>query len=364
MADNGRTPDLDAVARSDRLLDALAAGQPPPPGDPADRALADLLAGWRDETRWPPATSPVAENQAVAALERGRRRTPHVPPHSRRGLALVGTVAATVLGLGGFGAVLATAQPGDALYGLRSTLFGEPPEVRDDRVALVAQTEFAKVQQMIHDGQWDQAKDKLAEVSDTVQNVNNADRKQELLEQWNELNVKVEHRDPEATVPPAPESDPAVPPVEGSTSVTLSTDPDAESSSPAETTGPSDTSATSEPSEPGKTSEGAAPSETETSADEKTETETTTAPTETGKTTAPPTTTTPAQPPAKHTGETTPAEAPRAETPATTVPAVENEERKAPTEPDEHATNPAEHATNPAAHATNPAEPADSGEEN
>ncbi|MGV0635819.1 anti-sigma-D factor RsdA [Mycolicibacillus trivialis] len=360
MADNGRTPDLDAVARSDRLLDALAAGQPPPPGDPADRALADLLAGWRDETRWPPATGLVAENQAVAALERGRRRTPHVPPHSRRGLALVGTVAATVLGLGGFGAVLATAQPGDALYGLRSTLFGEPPEVRDDRVALVAQTEFAKVQQMIHDGQWDQAKDKLAEVSDTVQNVNNADRKQELLEQWNELNVKVEHRDPEATVPPAPESDPAVPPVEGSTSVTLSTDPDAESSSPAETTGPSDTSATSatsEPSEPGKTSEGAAPSETETSADEKTETETTTAPTETGKTTAPPTTTTPAQPPAKHTGETTPAEAPRAETPATTVPAVENEERKAPTEPGEHATNPAEHATNPAA-------PADSGEEN
>lgn len=345
MADNGRTPDLDAVARSDRLLDALGAGQPPPPGDPADRALADLLAGWRDETRWPPATGLVAENQAVAALERGRRHPPHVP-RSRRGLALVGTVAATVLGLGGFGAVLATAQPGDALYGLRSTLFGEPQQVRDDRVALVAQTEFAKVQQMIVDGQWDLAKDKLAEVSDTVQNVNDAGRKQELLDQWNELNVKVEHRDPEATVPPAPESDPAVPPAEATTSVTLSTTPGAETTAPAES---SETSETAAPTESSETTD--APATTPTSPPATTPAPTTTAPTASAPATTPAATgreTETPEPPDSGAAQT-----PRAETPATTAPArrgpattaaevEEQQEQKAPPETGEHAATQAE----------------------
>lgn len=250
MAEFGRTPDLDAVARSDRLLDALAAGRPVTGGDPADRALTDLMAGWRDELRWPPATGLVAESQAVEALERGRP----VHPRSRRSFAVIGSVAATVLGLGGFGAVLSTAQPGDALYGLRSSLFGEPPSVRDDQVVLAAQTEFAKVQQMIADGQWDQAQQVLAEVSDSVQTVNDAGRKQDLIDQWNELNVKVEHQDPEATVPPSANLDPGVPPV-SSTSVSVSvsttpasettpTSPASESPSATTTTAPSSTMAT------------------------------------------------------------------------------------------------------------------------
>ena len=67
---------------------------------------------------------------AVLALDRARRITPAHPdvwPSS-------GSAAAAVLCLGGFGAVVAGAGPGDALYGLRTMLFGEQQETRDDAV--------------------------------------------------------------------------------------------------------------------------------------------------------------------------------------------------------------------------------------
>ncbi|MCV7315457.1 hypothetical protein H7J77_07880 [Mycolicibacillus parakoreensis] len=247
MVEFGRSPDLEAVARSDRLLDALAEGRPVTGGDVADQELTDLLAGWRDELRWPPATGLVAENQAIDALRRGRRADPppRAPGRPHRGMTLVGTVAATVLGLGGFGAVISTAEPGDALYGLRSSLFGEPPSVRDEHVVLAAQTEFARVQQMIADGQWDQAHAALAEVNTSVQTVNDAARRQNLIDQWNQLNVKVENQDPEATVPPDATVDPAAPPGDPSTTVTVLTGPDAESSgteTPGSSTSTSETS--------------------------------------------------------------------------------------------------------------------------
>ena len=75
---------------------------------------------------------------------------------------MVGSMAAAVLCIGGFGAVVAGSGPGDSLYGLRTMLFGEPNVVRDDQVALAAQTEMAQVQQLIDQGDWDQAQQKLA----------------------------------------------------------------------------------------------------------------------------------------------------------------------------------------------------------
>ena len=72
-------------------------------------------------------------------------------------MAVLGSVAAAVLCLGGFGAVVAGAGPGDALYGLRTMLFGEQQVTRDDQVVLAAQTELAEVQQLIEQGQWDAA---------------------------------------------------------------------------------------------------------------------------------------------------------------------------------------------------------------
>lgn len=194
-------PNVAALARSDRLLDALATCRPIESidfGEPGDQALAALLADWRDQLRRGPVRTLVSEAAAVAALKKGRaadRRT-------RRSLTVVGSLAAAVLALGGFGALVGGAQPGDALYGVHMALFGEPPSVHDDQIALTAKTELEQVRQMINQGQWDQAHDKLAAVGDHVQTVNDAGRKQDLVDQVNRLNAKVATRDPNATVPP------------------------------------------------------------------------------------------------------------------------------------------------------------------
>ena len=225
MPDFGRTPDniaggepsFDDIHRSDSFIDALAAGSPVTPQDQADAELAALLGGWRDEMRWPPATGLISEEQAVAALNAGlaekpqrtirerretRRETASAAPASRRGLSLVGAAAAAVLCIGGFGAVVAGAGPGDALYGLRSMLFGAPKEVRDDQVALAARTELQQVQELIAQGDWQQAQEKLVAVSTQVATIGDEQQKQDLLEEFNDLSAKVVERNPEATAAP------------------------------------------------------------------------------------------------------------------------------------------------------------------
>jgi hypothetical protein len=219
MSDNTHTPfdqpDPGAVARTERFIDALAKREPvefgdvADQGDTGDRALAGLLEDWRDELRAPSPRGVCPEREAVAALDRGlaaRRR-------SRGTLALVGTLAATVLGIGGFVAVMGEAQPGDTLYGVHTKVCGEPASVHDERIASSAQTDLDLVEQMIALGQWDEAQDKLAAVSDRVQTVTDSDRKQDLVERVNLLTAKVATRDPHAKVMPSslPSAAPATP---------------------------------------------------------------------------------------------------------------------------------------------------------
>jgi hypothetical protein len=187
-------PDPDAVARSDRYIDALASGEPVD----GDTALAGLLGDWRDALRAPGSGGVCPERDAVAVLGRGlaaRRR-------ARRRVALVGALAAAMLGVAGFGALMGQSQPGEALYGVRTTLFGEPASVHDDRIAVSAETDLDQVEQMIALGQWDEAQGKLAAVGDRVQTVKDSDRKQNLIEHMNRLNAQVVTRDPNAVLPP------------------------------------------------------------------------------------------------------------------------------------------------------------------
>jgi hypothetical protein len=204
-------PSLDAIRRSDGFIDALATGRPVASQDAVDADLAALLGGWRDESRFPPSTGLITEADAVAALNAGRAQSPvssprekwtATPTRSRRGLSVVGAAAAAVMAIGGFGAVVAGAGPGDALYGLRSMLFGAPKEVRDDQVALAARTEMNQVQDLIARGDWAQAQDKLVAVSTQVATIEDGQQKQELLTQFNDLSAKVVERDPAATAPP------------------------------------------------------------------------------------------------------------------------------------------------------------------
>jgi hypothetical protein len=290
---SGDEPSLDAIRRSDGFIDALASGRPAAPQDAADAELAALLGGWRDELRSPPSTNLISESDAVAALNAGLARNPvsaprekrtATPTRPRRGLSVVGAAAAAVLCIGGFGAVVAGAGPGDALYGLRSMLFGAPTQVRDDQVALAARTELNQVQDLIAQGDWAQAQDKLVAVSTQVATIEDSPQKQELLDQFNDLSAKVVERDPEATAPPgivytvppsATDLVPAVAPPTSTPSAPSATD--------------SATSISESASSSGTTS--ASPTTTATSASATTTATTTAAPTTTATTTAAPTTT-------------------------------------------------------------------------
>jgi len=248
---NGGDPSLNAIARSDKFLDALAAGQSPYSTDPGEAELAYLLAGWRDDVREHPDSGVVSPRDAVEALRRGvasRRRT-------RMSLAVVGSVAAALLCLGGFGAAVYGAGPGDALYGLRTTLFGEQQATRDDQVVLAAQTQLAEVEQLINEGQWTAAQDKLQTLTTTVATVNDVERKQELADQLQELSVKVETRNPNATVPPGapPLTLPSVPAVVEPTTTPTTTPTTSPTTTPTTTESPTTTTTTTTTTSPPET---------------------------------------------------------------------------------------------------------------
>ncbi len=227
-------PALDEFARTDLLLDALAERRAVDIDDADVGALATLLEDWRDNLRWPPASALVSPEEAIGALRTGlaeRRR-------SRRGLAALGSVAAALLVMSGFGAMVVEARPGDTLYGLHAMFFDQR-RVNENHIVLSAKADLAKVQELIDKGQWVQAQDQLNEVSSTVQSINDGASKQDLMNQVNELNTKVESRNPNATAPAAP------PGSTTPTSTAPTTSPSA-SPSPSESLTPSPTPTTTQ----------------------------------------------------------------------------------------------------------------------
>ncbi|OBH25738.1 hypothetical protein A5692_27250 [Mycobacterium sp. E342] len=189
---------LDEFARTDLLLDALAERRPVHVGDPDMDAMATLLEDWRDNLRWPPASALVSAEEAVGALRTGladRRR-------ARRGMATIGSVAAALLVLSGFGAMVVEARPGTTLYGLHAMFFDQPRVNEKHQALLSARADLAKVQESIDQGQWDQARNQLTEVSSLVQSIDDPASKQELTNQLTLLNLRVATRNPNATLPP------------------------------------------------------------------------------------------------------------------------------------------------------------------
>lgn len=187
---------LDEFARTDLLIDALARRRPVDVEDPDVDMLTTLLEDWRDNLRWPPASALVTPEEAVHALRTGlaeRRR-------SRRGLTAVASVAAALIALSGFGAMVVEARPGTPLHGLHAMFFDQP-RVHEKQEMLAAKADLAKVQESIDRGEWDQARNQLTEVSSLVASIDDPAAKQDLMNQLKLLNVKVESRNPNATLP-------------------------------------------------------------------------------------------------------------------------------------------------------------------
>ena len=140
---NGGDPSLNEINRSEKFIEALSLERQVYATDREEAELAVLLAGWRDDARQTPMTGIATPREAVKALDKatgqGRVRIP---------MALVGSMAAAVLCLGGFGAAVYGSGPGDALYGVRGLVFGSAPVTRDVGVEL-ASSELKQVQQMI-----------------------------------------------------------------------------------------------------------------------------------------------------------------------------------------------------------------------
>jgi Anti-sigma-D factor RsdA to sigma factor binding region len=296
---NGGDPSLNEINRTDRLIDSLASQQQVYATDPAEAELAQLLAGWRDEIRTPPLMAPVTPRDATFAL----RRAVEARKRTRTSMAIVGSVAAAVLCLGGFGAVVAGAGPGDPLYGLHTMLFGEQKPTRTDQVALASQ-QLAEVQQLIDEGQWQAAQDKLQTLTTTVAEVDDVEQKQDLVSQWQQLTVKVEAQDPNATLapgvapPPMPEPVVVAPGSDTSTSTASETSSATSSSSETSTSSPETTSSTTTTSSPTSSSPAPEPPPpTGTPTATTTPPTTTTAPTTTTTTHAVTTTTTTTQAP-------------------------------------------------------------------
>src|SRR5690606_10675587 len=175
---DGGQPSLQDIHRSEQFIEALSTGRPVYANDPGEDELAYLMAGWRDRARNAPMRATVTEQDAVAALQRGlpRPRGGAPRPGRRFSLSVVGSAAGAGICLGGFGALVAGAGPGDPLYGLRTMLFGDV--VRDDPVVLAAQTQLAEVEQLIAQGDWEAAQERLQAVTTTVATVGDETRKQ------------------------------------------------------------------------------------------------------------------------------------------------------------------------------------------
>lgn len=321
---NGGDPSLNEINRSEKFIEALSLERQVYATDREEAELAVLLAGWRDDARRAPMTGIATPREAVKALDKatgqGRVRLP---------MALVGSMAAAVLCLGGFGAAVYGSGPGDALYGVRGLVFGSAPVTRDVGVEL-ASSELKQVQQLIDEGQWEQAQQKLQTITTTVATVDDEQRKQELVDQWQQLSVKVENRDPNATVPP--DAPPVVLPEVTVTTTPSSPPTPGETPTSTPTTGPS-----TSPTEPTSGSETpTSPSENPTSQPGTTQPSTpspsTTAPSGSNETTSAPATATETSPvPSPSATRTssapTTSAAPAAEVPAVTsttiVPSVE-----------------------------------------
>lgn len=193
--ENEGPEDLAALRRTNRMIDAIAADLPVATSDSDEYAVAMMLAAWREDVGREPMPAKPTLGQARNALrDRGGR--------SRMLATTVGSAAAITLLFGGFGAAVYQSHPGDALYGLRTSLFGAPPAVRTDPVVLSAQTELAQVEKLISQGDWEEAQQQLGVAAARVNEVGDAQQKAELASRVQQAEVRIDAKDPQATVPP------------------------------------------------------------------------------------------------------------------------------------------------------------------
>lgn len=197
------------VERADELLDLLGRGDRPDGDDP----LLALLADWRAETGAAELPAlPSAEEIEVAmapnvSLLRPRRGWTRSGQHhhgQRPALwqAVTGAAAVAAVIVGGLSVAAHSAMPGDPLWGVSKTIFsnraGEVELVNDLSEYLAAADDAAR------EGDHGEAERLLNQVSDRLDEVENASERVELMKRRDAIRRDLSRVTPSAVPSPAP----------------------------------------------------------------------------------------------------------------------------------------------------------------
>lgn len=174
LPDGDAPVDIAAVRRDDALIDAISGHGPVETESTEEYELATLLADWRAEILSEPMPAGPDLDQVVAAVNRelGARdalagRRARSKSQLRLIRPLVGAAALVALAVGGAGAVSYSAEPGDALWGVKQVVFSEQAQSTEARIDTTSTLEQAE--QLIADGYTQEAQELLqsAEVRST-----------------------------------------------------------------------------------------------------------------------------------------------------------------------------------------------------
>ncbi|MFF2087682.1 anti-sigma-D factor RsdA [Nocardia sp. NPDC058176] len=240
------------MRRDDALIDAIASDGPVRTDSPEEFQLASLLADWRaDLLAEPMPAGPDLDTVFAAVNQEIGARQVRVGASSRGRLRLVrpilGAAAALAVVFGGITAFSYSAAPGDPLWRVKEVVFSEQAQ---STVVQHADDDLVAAQNLIAAGDNEQARIRLEKASATASQVNDSDKREDLVARWNllrdelvrvapELGTHLPSPSPEPGKPTEPKPDPAAPsqaPVPGpdprTSDPTAPTSPDGSTSEP------------------------------------------------------------------------------------------------------------------------------------
>lgn len=190
--------DIAAVRRDDALIDAISGDGPVQTGTAEEYQLAALLANWRAEILEEPMPAGPDLDVIVAAVnqEIGARQArigAQTSGRLRLVRPLLGAAAALALIIGGLTAFSYSAEPGDPLWRVKEVVFSEQAQTT---VVARADTDLVEAQQLINQGRPEEAKVVMERASVNAGQVNDSDKKDDLLDRWQALFVQLQEKAP------------------------------------------------------------------------------------------------------------------------------------------------------------------------
>lgn len=242
----GGPEDLAGIHADDALIDAVHGRRPGDDGSDGDREIGELLAAWRGQVDATPVPELVSLDEAVAAVEAGRRERDRAqgPRSLLRRVPLVAAAALGVIALG-LGAGAHQSQPGDPLWPVTEVVFSEHAEQVEN--ATEAETKIDRARTAVDQRDYDQARTLLQEAD---QNIEGADEgaRTDLQTRAREVQASIAPEAPTSSTAPSTTTTTDDP----STTTTAPTPPPS-SSSPASPTPSSPTGSTGPTSSTGST---------------------------------------------------------------------------------------------------------------